>query len=1132
MKRLFALLLSLCLLMGLIASALAEPAVADVAAPALPRLGDVVHGFEAVELRDYPLLDAVIVRFEHQKTGAALFYIANDDVNRAFDLSFFTEAIDQTGLPHVFEHATIQGSEKYPGEQMFFNLNYQTYNTYMNAMTSQWFTTYPIASLSEAQLLKLADFYTDACFYPTIMENERIFRTEAWRYRMEDPEDDLTLEGTVYTEMLGSLDQHATAGYTLYRAAFPGSLAGNVSGGDPDHIPEMTWEALKDYHDRYYHPSNSVAYLYGQFDDYAAFLELLDSYYSGFERRDFDFRADAGYAPIDGPVSETVAFPVEQGSNTERASDVYYAVVCPGLREQREQEAVLNTMTDLLGFDASPLMRRLEDALPYGSFGVGMSAEGPEDAVLFAARNVDPEDAETFKALVDEALSDVAENGFDQDMADSAAASLAISARLIREDSDPVGLIQQMLTLYAGTGDPWRFLDYQDALFNVDAWNADGVYARAAADWLAGNDRTALVTVYPEPGAKEAKAAALAEQLADAKADMTADEIAAIVEATNADAPEDRSAEYVAQLKAVTVASLPEELTTYDVTDVTGEDGIRHIDAVAAVDGISQANVLLDIAGLEQEDLHWFSLYMDLIGELDTAGHTKAELSTLWSRYLYGGAIHLSLPSNDAGDYHPYLRMQWVALDDDLAAGYDLMRELVYDTKVDDPDELLEQVQSLRASFRSGVSADPQGLLMRRALARTLPICAYNSYVNDLDYYEFLGGVEDMLADDPAAAVEKLQAIQKALNNRANAVTMCAGNKKSIALNRELADKFLASLDEREIVPARYDFPVPARSEALIIDSGVQFNLLIGDLDAAGLEEYEGGLAAVSNLVTDAFLVPLLRDQYGVYTPYCQADDLYVYIYAYRDPNVAETFEVLDQLPAQIADMDLDQDTLDGYIMNAYSGYAMPEGALSGAATALLYALQDRDPAKPLEWMRQLKALTPEAVRDAAKIFENLSANGARMTAGAASAIDADAELFDAVLNPFGAVDRSQIDLDDAPEGSEHYDAVRFAFEQGLMDPATDTAFGVDAPATNGDVLAALYVLIGGPCDPDEALDTFAGYGLAAADTDLSAPAAPDDLWALMSALAGQDVGPLVSPANPEALTRAELAEALLAFAG
>ncbi len=1125
MKRLLAVLLSLALLLGLLPAAVAEDA-----APELPAVGDVVHGFEVIETRDYPLMDAVIVRFKHRQTGGEVYYIANDDTNRAFDLTFFTEPIDNTGLPHVFEHATIQGSEKFPGEQMFFNLSYQTYNTYMNASTGKWYTTFPLASLSEAQLLKLAEFYTDACFNPVIMENERIYRTEAWRYRLESADAPLTIEGTVYSEMLGATTLQRQAGLNLMRAAFPGSMAGNDSGGTPDVIPDMTWQMLKDYHDRYYHPSNCAAYLYGQFDNYKAFLQLLDGYFSAYEKREFA-RDDAGYTPITEPVVQSLPFPVEESASTEHVSAVRYAFVCPGLKQTLGDELALDTMTDLFMANASDLQQRLQAAIPYGTFYAYIEMDGPEDAIMFAASNVDPGDADTFKAIVDEEIARVAQDGFPQALVDSVAASLAISARLTRESSDPVNsVISHMISRYATTGNCWDFQDYQDSLFKMDEWNRDGVYAGVAGRWLKDSRTTALVTTYPEPGVKEENDAALAQKLAGIKAAMSADEIAALVETTNAEAPEDHSAEYVARLKAVTVASLPEEIKEYAVSDVTGDDGVRHIDAPAAVEGVSQANILLDAAGLPQEDIHWLNLYTGLLTQLDTTAHTKAELATLFGRYLYNGSIDLSLPQAGADGYHPYLQMGWIALDDDLAAGYDLMHELLYDTKVDDPAKLLEQVQAMKSSMKSGVTANPVGTLLRRALAGCQERFAYSCYARDLDFYDFLGRVEKQLADDPGAVTAKLEGIQATFNNRKNAVTICVGNEASIALNRELADKFLASLDEREITPATYDFPMPEKREALVIDSGVQFNMLATNLPSVGLEGFDGRLDAVTKLVSDAFLVPQLRDQYGVYTPWSAATEDYFMVYAYRDPNVAETFEVLEGLPEQIANMELDQDTLDGYIMNAYSGYAMPEGALTGAYNAAMDALQGLDPARKLAWMRQLKQVTPETVRVDADLYAKLVENGARMTAGAASAINENAELFDAILNPFGAVDATQVALDDVTEGSDHYDAVRFAFEQGFMGPVEGEDFGADLPATKGDLLAALYVLVGGERDANEALAAFVEYGLVTNDTDLGAPILPEDIWGLLSAVVGEEVPPMTETASPDAVTRAELAEAIKAF--
>ena len=210
MKKLLALLLAL--LMGLSAvSALAEPAPAETEAVGLPEVGQVIHGFEALEIRPFAMIGAELVLFEHQKSGAKLLYVANDDTNRAFQLTFLTRPLDDTGLPHVFEHSTLSGSEKYPSQALFMNLTAQIYQTYMNAYTTDAMTSYPVGSLSEAQLLALADFYTDSCLHPNVLEKESIYRTEAWRYELADLDSPLTLNGTVYSEMTGALTLDRTA---------------------------------------------------------------------------------------------------------------------------------------------------------------------------------------------------------------------------------------------------------------------------------------------------------------------------------------------------------------------------------------------------------------------------------------------------------------------------------------------------------------------------------------------------------------------------------------------------------------------------------------------------------------------------------------------------------------------------------------------------------------------------------------------------------------------------------------------------------------------------------------------------------------------------------------------------------
>ena len=1125
MKKLLSLALALVMLLSVVPG-LAEALPVEEAAKDLPQVGDVVYGFEAVEIREFPLVGADCVLFEHQNTGAKLMYIANEDTNRVFDLTFLTRPTDNTGLPHVFEHSTLDGSEKYPSKALFFNLSYQTYNTYMNASTYSLMTTYPVASLSEAQLLKYADYYTDSCLNPTIMNDESIYREEAWRYRMASMEDDLTIEGTVYSEMLGATTLARMAGMNAYRAAFPGSVVGMDQGGDPDYIPDMTWDSLKEYHNLYYHPSNCIAFLYGDFEDYTAFLSLLDEAFAPYEKEEFHF-VDSGYTPITGPVEQKLGFPMEAGSSTENQSHVYYYLLVPGIKDDPQEEMILNTLTDLMGAGSSTLMQSLKRALPTGSFSTYIDTTAPDDAIVFHASNVNENDAALFKATVDAGLQEIAENGFAQDMVDGLMASLSLSIKLTSESSDiGTDIIPSIAYDYAANGNPFGYMDYVDALGMLDEWNQQGLYKEAVAKWLLGNELTALVTTYPEPGKKEEKDAALAAKLAEIKANMTEDELQAIIDATNAVAEEEDTSAMVAQLQAVTVESLPEEMKLYTVLDETDDAGVRHVDAIAGVDGIGRVNIYLDAQGLPQEAIHWVKLFVNLIGDLDTDEHTKEELDVLSTRYLYNSGISLAL-FGEGADFMPKFRMGWTCMDEDLEAAYDLMYELVYQTQFTDTQKLLERVQALKASLRSSINGSAYNILLYRALAVTSPLYRYYNYMNYLDYYSFLEQVEAALADMPEVVVQSLQAAQEIVKNRTNAVAGFAGNEDSIALNRPLADAFLAKLNQEPIERVEYDLPVPARREALIVDVNVQFNALIADYASLEMEGYEGSLDALSTLVSDVYLVPLLRDQYGVYAPWTGAvasDDGGVYLLTYRDPNIDETFAVYEALPELIASLDVDQETLDGYILASYAGYAKSAGELSGALDAMVATINGDPQDEALDYMRQLKTVTPESLAACAEMYQKLAENGVRSTAGSASMINAHADLYDVILNPFNTMDASSVELVDVPEGSEHYDAVRFVFENGLVPAKTEDTFGVDDPATVGDFLAAVYCGMGGaPNDPESARAWLAGYGLVEEDQDLDAELTEDLLCVIMNAL-----GVGIGTDDPEAVVlRGDLADIL-----
>ncbi len=1084
MKKLLTVLFCLLTLFSLFAEAIVER---NTTQTTLPNVGDVVDGFVVTKVGRFDLIGCDTVLYEHIKTGAQVLYLANEDTNRVFEIGFKTPAETNTGVPHVFEHSTLDGSEKYPSKTLFFNLSFQTYNTYMNASTYGFMTTYPIASLSEEQLLKYADFYTDSCFNPMVTTDKSIFDEEAWRYSL-DENGDLTIEGTVYSEMLGSYTRETASSYNFKNTIFPGSIAGNSSGGNPDHIPEMTWEDLVKYHEKYYTPSNSVTCIYGKFENFDAFLALLNSYFSQYDKTTFAF-TDAEYTPITEPVEKSYEYAVEASSDTDKSSTVYYGYVLGDLSE--EELSVVDLLSTLIGDSSSILMENLKNAIPYGSFGCYIDFTGPEDILYFYANNINEEDAQIFKQTVDESIAYIYENGFDRDAVDAIIAAFRLSIMLTTEDSEiGINTIPNILYYWAGMGNLYGYMNYIDAIDNFSTYAQNGTFIEAIKTYILDNNRTALATTKAIAGLKEEKDAALKEKLAQIKASMSDEELQALSSPVAEEETDDKTASYVKQLQAVTVESLPEEYRIYDITDETGDDGIRRIFAQCDTDGIGYATLMLNADWVEKEKLHFFKLYIDLLGELDTSEHTRTQLSTLINRYLYNCTIKSSVVDNDENDeYYPFIRISFIALDEDMKDAYDVVGEILFDSQFD-AKRISDTVSNLKQSLKSTINNASYNVIIYDMLSTADESLAYYSYLNYLDYYNFLDAVSQALESNPDAVIASLQYIQQNLNNSYKAIVAFAGSEDSNENHTAVANAFIANLDHYEVPTQKYEFDKMGNSLALIVDSNVNFNFMFASYEDMGLEEYTADLDAISSLINDNYLLPMLRDQYGVYGAYTAAADAGIYLYTYRDPNIQETFDVYAKLPAFMASLEtLDQETLDGYILSSYSSYATPTGELSGALNAILNHISNIPQEKKTEYMQELKGITAEKVSDYASAYSALVENGIYATSGSASAILKYSDMYEEILNPFGVQDSSSVVLSDISEGDAYYDAVRFAFENGFMSLVSGSNFGVNDSATLGDLAAFFYMMIGGDRDPETAIAFFSQYGILPAElasTELS----------------------------------------------
>ena len=1129
MRKLFALFLALALMAGIL-PVVAEPAPSDTPGASLPAAGDVIEGFEVIEVRPFEMIGSDLVLFEHQKTGAKLLYIANADTNRAFQLTFPTRPVDNTGLPHVFEHSTLSGSSKYPSTSLWMNLAFQTYNTYINAYTTDAMTSYPLGSLSEAQLLALAEFYTDCCLHPQVTEVESIYRTEAWRYEMEDMDSPLTLNGTVYSEMTGALTISRAALNNANGVTFPGAALSYDYGGVPDYIPDMTWDALRSYHDMYYHPSNCMAILYGSFEDYTAFLKLLNEEFSPYDKKEFSF-TDSGYTRITEPVIAAYPYPMAEGTDTANQTSVYYYILCPGLKDDKPMQRAVDHVGSLLNTEGSVLMQNLKEAFPSGRFSCGREVAAPDDAVIFTADSINLEDAETFRSIVNDSLKQIARDGFDPVQLDSVVTAQILSSKLALENSNPIeSVIMQLAYDYAVTGNPFEYAEASEDQTRIMEENDRGLLTSAISTWLADPSLYTLTTTYPAPGEKEKKDAALTDRLAEIKAGMSDEEKQAIIDATNAEPVEEDTSEMIASLTAVSVKDLPEEVRQYEISDVTAENGVRYMNAVAGVDGVGKIDLFLDARTLPQEDIHYLRLYTRLLGQLGTDTHSKEELAVLMDRYLMGRTIGVdSFDTPEKDDVRALLQVEWIALDEDLAACYDLVKEVLFHTQFTDLQTLSDRITAQKSYVRNQINSNPYIALRARQEGIGNPWMQYYDYLNYTAYYAFLEELEQQMASEPEAVVTRLQNLQSFLANRAGAVAAFAGNETSIAVNKSLAEAFFADMTAEVHEYPVYDLPVPPLKEGVSVDGNIQYNLLCASFSQLGMEP-DYALSVIGSLIGDQLLYPVLRDQMGAYSVWCgMDDDIALYIISYRDPNLKATFDLYDSIPEKLSELELTQEQVNGYILNAYSDLAKPAGELNGAVKEITRILHCTPADETLKKMRAYKGITPESVKASAAYYTALSEKGARGTVGPIGTLQENSDLFDAIQNPFHTEDLSQISFSDVSEDNEHHDAIYAAFTSGMMLPKEDGVFAPDEPATVGDFLGGLYMLIGGGSnDPDACKSALMEYGLVDADQDLNAELHEDLFCNILTAL-----GAVFTTDTPDAaVSRADLADVFVQLTG
>lgn len=964
----------------------------------LPDVGEEICGFKVTDRGEYRAAEAETVTFSHIKSGATLFLIKNDDKNLAFNISYRTPQTDESDRNHVFEHAILASSEKYPATDIFFDVANKTYNTFVNASTGFTTTNYMVASMSSEQLKKMMDVYLSCMVEPGIMENENFFKREALNYTLESPDADIELGGTVFSEDTGYLTDISYRGYnSVIDSLYPGETASNMIGCSVENYKLLTYDHVKELYDLCYHFDNSIITLYGDID-YRDYLKFIDEeYLSKYSDNNTDLSEYLEEESEPKFVDNVIYAPAYEGDTVENASVVNYAIDLEGY--SYEDIMKISYLCNVLSSDSSVLSRKLQEAGIFNSYSCSVNIDSYKPFMTFDLYNADPEIREDFMNVVKDSLKEISENGAGASY-DNIMKNIEISESLQSESYDfGVNSAVLLSTYWAATGETDLF-DVDSEAFDEMKADKNQTIIKELAARLLEPENSAIVATVPKPGLAEEINNERTEYLADMKESMSDTEIKAMVEET-AEYNEWNANPVHNNNVSISPDELPEPEEYPDVEVKTLGDVTNY--SVEIERSVGKYSLAFDVSSIKQEDLYYLYLYSMLLSSLDTDNYTSDELSEIMLAYLNGGSVNLTYKKlKDSDVYTPMLTVDWYSRSEDYSASLDILLDILENTDFSNAEDIIPVLEGILPYYDPARTNDPLGVVQMAGLSGLNEEYKFNMYFEGKEFYEFLENTLNSLKSDEEYSEElssKLDEMADRAVNKSNIIATVICDEEGIAEAEKINNEVLNKLPESEGERAVYDFGEVYKNTAYIAELSNQYSFFASEF----APDFKGEYMPYISMINDKYTVPTLRFSNGAYSAatgfMLMQDNGVMYSYSYSDPNVGKTVEAYKNMVKAFEETEITQEELDSYIVASYSGFVVPEGDYTRADTAITYEILGFDRNIINEYAEGIKNSSAEDMDAALKCIQNMADNGYLAFIGNSQDINGDKELFDDVID-------------------------------------------------------------------------------------------------------------------------------------
>lgn len=962
--------------------------------------------YEIVEERPIEDIASYGYILRHKKSGARVCVIANDDDNKVFSIGFRTPPEDETGVPHIIEHTTLCGSDKFPVKDPFMELAKGSLNTFLNAMTYPEKTLYPIASYNDQDFKNLMDVYLDAVFHPNITKYQEIFMQEGWHYELESEDAPLIINGVVYNEMKGAYSSPDEVLETAIEAAlFPDNTYSKNSGGNPDHIPELTYEAYLDFYHKYYHPCNSYIYLYGDMDVEER-LDWMDcNYLSQFGPAEIDSSIEK-QKPFDEIRYIETEYPITDDDPEENNTYLSYNKVVADVLDRELYQAFSVLDYVLVSAPGAPIRQALIDA------GIGQDVYGSfEDGMLqpffsIVAKNANKEDQERFVSIIEETLQKLVKEGLNQDALLAGINSTEFRFREADYGQFPKGLLYGLQCMESWLFDdkkPFIHLECLDTLQFLREQMNTGYFEKLIQKYLLDNTHGAVVTVVPKKGLNKVREDALAEKLAAYKATLSPEEIKKLVEQTHHlhQYQEEPSAdEDLRKIPMLGRKDMRKEAMLFHNEEMKAGN-IPVVMHEIATNGIDYMTLMFECGDIPQEDIPYLGLLKSVLGYVNTSNYEYADLANAINIYTGGISSGISVYPDlqKTGSVCVKYEVRIKVLENNLKDAMALVDEILTTSDLEDTKRLGEIIAQVKSRLQVNLSSSGNVVAAMRALSYQSRYAFYQDATLGIAYYQLIQKLDEQMKTDPKQVVDKMKTLVAKVFVQNRLLVSFTGTKAAYEKAQPLFVQYFGRLPEGTKAGDMAVIELSKKNEGFMDASQIQYVARGGNFKNHGYT-YSGTLKILKMILSYEYLWINIRVKGGAYG--CMSSFLRTgesYFVSYRDPNLGKTNEIYEKIPEFVKNFDPDERDMTKYIIGTFGSLDTPmnpEAKGSRSMSAYLQHITYEDIQKERD---DILNATPEDIRKLADVIAAILEDDCFCVVGNENAIRAESGLFMSIKN-------------------------------------------------------------------------------------------------------------------------------------